>query len=112
MNVTYIHVSVHYVHIKKINSPARETILSYKFWLDSKQLSSYTKATYIVVIKRFFMWTEESDIYPNIARGIKGIRKYVKNHQKESLSVESLKKLLHSINRDDIHGKRDFALIN
>jgi len=97
---------------KKIESPTKETLLSYKFWLDSKQLSSYTKATYIVVIKRFFMWTEESDIYPNIGRGVKGIRKYVKSHQKESLSLESLKKLLLSVNRESLQGKRDYALIN
>src|SRR5581483_4773239 len=79
---------------KKIELPTKETLLSYKFWLDSKQLSSYTKATYIVVIKRFFLWTDDSDIYPNIARSVKGIRKYVKNHQKESLSPDSLKKVL------------------
>lgn len=97
---------------KKITHPKKETILSYKFWLDSKQLSSYTKAMYIVVIRRFFLWTEESDIYPNVSRGVKGIKRYLKGHQKESLSIDALKKLLQSIDCSDIQGKRDFALIN
>src|SRR5947207_4260705 len=112
---TYSNALVQFVNwcsTKKIEAPTKETLLSYKFWLDSKQLSSYTKATYIVVIKRFFIWTEESDIYPNIGRGVKGIRKYVKSHQKESLSLESLKKLLLSINRESLKDKRDYALIN
>ena|SRR5438477_7710968 len=112
---TYSNALVQFVNwcsTKKIEAPTKETLLSYKFWLDSKQLSSYTKATYVVVIKRFFMWTEESDIYPNIGRGIKGIKKYVKSHQKESLSLDALKQLLHSIERSTLRGKRDFALIN
>lgn len=97
---------------KKIVTPKRETILSYKFWLDTKSLSSYTKAVYIVVIRRFFLWTEDSSLYPNISRGVKGIKKYAKSHQKESLSIDALKTLLASIKCDDLLGKRDFALIN
>jgi site-specific recombinase XerD len=65
---------------KQISNPKKETILSYKFWLDSKQLSAYTKAMYIVVIRRFFLWTEESDLYPNVSRGVKGVKRFSKNH--------------------------------
>jgi len=97
---------------KAITRPEHENVLSYKFWLDSKQLSAYTKAVYIVVIKRFFLWTEEYEYYKNVARKVKGIKRYSKSHQKESLSIESLKKLLGSIACDTIIGKRDFALIN
>lgn len=97
---------------RQIVYPKHETILSYKFWLDSKQLSSYTKAVYIVVIKRFFLWADESGLYENISRKVKGIKRYSKSHQKESLSIDSLKKLLSSIDCSDLLGKRDFALIN
>lgn len=97
---------------KNIIQPQRETILSYKFWLDTKQLSAYTKAIYIVVVRRFFLWTEESNLYPNIARGVKGIKKFAKSHQKESLSIEALKKVVSSIDCSTLRGKRDFALIN
>lgn len=97
---------------KNIIQPQRETILSYKFWLDTKQLSAYTKAIYIVVVRRFFLWTDESNLYPNIARGVKGIKKFAKSHQKESLSIEALKKVVSSIDCSTLRGKRDFALIN
>lgn len=113
--VTYLNAMVQFVRWcteKKITEPKRETILSYKFWLDTKGLSSYTKAMYIVVIRRFFLWTEESDLYPNVSRGVKGIKRYVKSHQKESLSIDTLKKLFASIDCATLQGKRDFALIN
>ncbi len=98
---------------KKITYPKHETILSYKFWLDTKGLSSYTKAIYIIVIRRFFSWLHDSDfLKENIARKIKGIKRYAKSHQKESLSIESLKKLLASIDCSNMQGKRDYALIN
>ncbi|HSC24876.1 MAG TPA: tyrosine-type recombinase/integrase [Candidatus Babeliales bacterium] len=97
---------------KKVEKPQRETILSYKFWLDTKGLSSYTKAIYIVVIRRFFLWTEDAQLYPNVSRGVRGIKKYAKNHQKESLSIDSLKQLFASIDCSSLKGKRDFALIN
>jgi integrase/recombinase XerD len=112
---TYLNAMTQFVRWcaeKKIVAPKRETILSYKFWLDTKSLSSYTKAVYIVVVRRFFLWTEDSELYPNVSRGVKGIKKYAKNHQKESLSIEALKALFASIDCSTLQGKRDFALIN
>jgi len=97
---------------KQITHPKHETVLSYKFWLDTKQLSSYTKAVYIVVIRRFFLWADEEGLYENVSRKVKGIKRYSKSHQKESLSLDALKKLLSSIDCSDMRGKRDFALIN
>jgi integrase/recombinase XerD len=112
---TYLNAMTQFVRWcteKKITEPKKETILSYKFWLDTKGLSAYTKAMYIVVIRRFFLWAEDSGLYNNVARGVKGIKRYVKSHQKESLSIDALKKLLASIDCSTLHGKRDFALIN
>lgn len=112
---TYLNAMTQFVRWcaeKKITEPRRETILSYKFWLDTKGLSSYTKAMYIVVVRRFFLWTEDSQLYPNVSRGVKGIKKFAKSHQKESLSIDALKKLFASIDCSSLQGKRDFALIN
>jgi len=52
----------------QIEQPRRETILSYKFWLDTKQLSSFTKAMYIVVIAIFFCG-QKSQIFIPILHG-------------------------------------------
>src|ERR1700733_13566855 len=64
---------------RNITHPKHEEILAYKLWLDTKQLSSYTKAVYIVVIRRFFLWADEEEKYGNVARKIKGIKRYSKS---------------------------------
>ncbi len=97
---------------KRINKPKRETILLYKNYLDKQELSTYTKAIYLVVVRRFFVWTEEYHFYPNIAHGIKGIKRRLKRHNKDSLTPDYLKRLFAVIDQSSIRGKRDFALIN
>lgn len=113
--ITYLNALLQFIRwcaSKGYSEPKRENILSYKFFLDTKNLSAYTKAIYIVVVRRFFLWTEEYELYPNVSRGVKGIKKFARNHQKESLSIALLKKLLSSIDCSTLIGKRDFALIN
>lgn len=96
----------------KIYNPNRETILAYKKHLDDKGLKPYTRSSYLVVVRLFFAWTESLKIYPNVASGIKGAKKSVKAHNKSSLTVPHVKNLLDSIDRRDLFGKRDYALIN
>ncbi|BDC34544.1 tyrosine recombinase XerC [Candidatus Dependentiae bacterium Noda2021] len=93
-------------------SPNRQTILAYKESLDVKGLRPFTRSAYLVVVRKFFEWTETLKLYPNIARGIKGAKKQVKSHQKNALTIDQIKLLLGSIERSTITGKRDYALIN
>lgn len=95
-----------------ITNPTRETILTYKEWLDAKGLKPFTRSGYLVAVRRFFEWAESLKLYPNIAKGIKGARRAIKTHQKNALTVDQIEKLLNSIERTTIQGKRDFALIN
>jgi integrase/recombinase XerC/integrase/recombinase XerD len=97
---------------KKISHPTRETILAYKESLDKKGLRPYTRASYLVAVRKFFEWSEGMQLYPNIARGVKGARRGMKTHQKDSLSIDHIKKLLTAINRNTLQGLRDYALIN
>lgn len=97
---------------EQFDTPKREVILLYKYWLDSQKLSSFTKATYLVVVKRFFLWAEQEGMCGNITRGIKGIKRQLKNHQKDSLSEELIVRLLQSIKKNKIIDYRDFAIIN
>ncbi len=97
---------------KKITKPSRMTILQYKASLNNRGLSAFTKSLYIVLVRRFFSWTHENDIYPDIAHGIKTARTKHKSHHKDSLSVADVKLLLASIDQQSLKGKRDYALIN
>lgn len=88
------------------------TILQYKASLDSRRLSAFTKSLYIVLVRRFFSWTHENNIYPDVAHGIKTARTRQKSHHKDPLSIADVHTLLETIDRSSLQGKRDYALIN
>lgn len=94
------------------SSPDRGTILLYKNYLiTEKELSALTIGGYLTALRRFFEWLEAMRIYPNIAKAVRGPKKR-RGFKKDALSVEQAKQLLFSIDRADLTGKRDFALIN
>lgn len=86
-------------------------ILYYKNHLKELGLSAYTITSYLVVVRRFFAWTESKKIYPNIARSIKGM-KAPKGFRKECLTGEQTNDLLTQFGLDTLQAKRDFAIIN
>lgn len=99
-------------HPERLEVMSRETILAYKDALDIKGLRPFTRANYLVVVRKFFEWAESMKLFPNIAKGIKGARRGLKSHQKDSLTIEHIQKLLTIIDRSTLQGMRDFALIN
>ena len=94
------------------DTPTRETILRYKNDLDLQGLRPATRACYLVAVRKLFEWAESLKMYPNIAKGIKGARRALKHHQKDALSLDQVKKVLNSIKKETVQGKRDFAFIN
>ncbi|WP_051412054.1 tyrosine-type recombinase/integrase [Halonatronum saccharophilum] len=97
--------------IETLNSLAREDILQYKRDLIKSQMSSYTISSYITVVRKFFQWLESEKIYPNITQNIKGMKK-PKGHKKNCLTVDQIREALNSINREDLNGKRNYAIFN
>ena len=86
-------------------------ILDYKKFLSDQKLAAYTINSYLVVVRRFFAWTESKKIYPNVAKTIKAMKK-PKDFRKESLSNQQIARVLKGINQSTLQGKRDFAVIN
>lgn len=86
-------------------------ILEYKKFLDDQKLAAYTINAYLVVVRRFFAWTESKKIYPNIAKTVKAMKK-PQGFRKESLSDQQIARVLKGINQSTLQGKRDFAIIN
>lgn len=86
-----------------------EHIIDFKrFLIDNK--GSRTADLYFTVVRRFYKWLELRKVYPNICFGIHSPRKE-KSFSRMPLSVDQVQNLLKSINRDDLKGKRDFAMI-
>lgn len=91
--------------------PEGSDILEYKQFLNKEGLSAYTINAYLVVVRKFFAWTESKKIYPNIAKTIKGM-KSPRGFRKECLTNEQISRVLMRINSSTIQGKRDFAIVN
>ncbi len=96
----------------KITSLEREDLLRYKLYLSKdRSLAAFTISGYLTAVRRFFEWLEIYQKLPNVARGIKGPSRK-RGFRKDSLTVEQSKKIISSVDRTTLTGKRDFALIN
>jgi integrase/recombinase XerC/integrase/recombinase XerD len=102
---------ISWLAMNMITQPDRESILRFKTFLMESGLSANTVNSYLVAVKRFFVYLEGIRKYPNVAKDVKGV-KQPKGHLRESLTVSQVKDLLAQIDSSTLQGKRDFALIN
>lgn len=96
---------------KRLHQPTREDILQYKQHLEKQHLSALTVSAYIVVVRRYFDWLESKQIYLNIARTIKGLKRS-KGFRKDPLTLDQILNLLENLPAATQQEKRDFAIIN
>lgn len=99
---------VKYMALNGITQPAREDVLAYREWLKEDHKAT-TIQNYIIAVRLFFQWTEQENLYPNIAQHIKGA-KLTKEHKKDYLTSSQIKNILGNIPRDTPQGRRDFAI--
>ena len=93
-----------------IKQPTRDNILAFKKELESKECKPATIALYLAATRRFFSWTEQTGIYPNITVGIKA-PKIEKGHKKDYFAANQIKSILNGIRRDDLEGLRNYAVM-
>jgi len=87
-------------------------IRTFKIFLLNKGLVPNTVSVYLVAIRQFLSYLVERGILPsNPAKEVKRPR-IPKTHQRDALTAESARNLLHIISRDSLKGSRDFAMIN
>lgn len=92
-----------------IKQPTRETVMGWRESLKDN-LKATTIQMYLTSVKLFFRWTEQEQIYPNIADHVKAPRVST-GHKKDCLTCEQSQKVLSSINTDTLQGKRNYAII-
>lgn len=78
---------------------------------NDRHFSDLTMYSYIATLKSFFAWLHAIGRYADITQKIILPQK-ISNRRKESLTGIQVKTILSSIDRTNIEGKRDFALIN
>ncbi len=93
---------------RNLNSLNREDVLEYKDSLLSSGLSSLTISSYLVVVRKFYEWTESLKIYPNIAKGIKTPQRK-QAFKKQHLSEIKSRELLEYYREKSL---RDYAIVN
>ena len=93
-----------------IIQPTREDILSYRQHLIDTGHKPTTVQAYIAVLRLFFRWLSQEGLYRNIADHVKGA-KLDREHKRDYLTAEQVKRLLGSVDRATAAGLRDYALL-
>lgn len=100
---------LNYLRLRGITAPTREDVISFREELKVNHKPS-TVQNYIIAVRLFFQWTEQSGIYPDIAQHVKGA-KISKDHKKDYLTSSQVKSVLSGITRDTAQGRRDYAIV-
>ena len=99
-----------YLRQNQIGNPSAETVRQYRDYLQNTGKKATTVKNYIIAVKRFFAWTEEAGLYPNIAKHIKSGH-LSKNFKKDYLTSSQARQILNHVDRSTIKGKRDYAML-
>jgi len=98
-------------HNLKIKDIKRQNILNFKNSLIKSKLKNTTISLYIIVVRKAFSWlTLEKYIKYDVSQNIKSL-KISREHKKDALTVEQVKKVLKKIDTRCLRGKRDYALV-
>ena len=100
-----------WIRSQNIQNPTRETILAYKNYLIAQGKTSFTVQSYLVSVRKFFEYVEGMKLYPNVAKGVKGMKRS-KSFKKDPLTIEQIKLLLGSVDQSNIEGLRTYAILN
>lgn len=89
-----------------VSTLVRQDVLNYKRYLINTGLSPLSIGSYLTAVRKFYQWTENEDLFKNIARDIKTPRR--KNaFVKQTLKPDQVKDLLSKIT-----DKRNYAILN
>ena len=103
-----------------IVNPTREDLYSWIEDMKSAGKSASTIQLYTAAAKVFFRWTEQDNLYPNIADHLKTGVKVSHSHKRDALSPEQCKTLCTSVDnisakkkiRNDLTTARDKAILS
>ena len=93
-----------------INNPSHDDLINFKKSLESAGRKPATIGLYLAACRRFFSWTEQRGIYPNITTGVKAPRQE-RGHKRDFFGVTQIKSILSDIDRTTLEGKRNFAIM-
>ena len=96
---------------KENSQPRYDDVLNFIDHLKQEHKAPSTIQTYTVAVRLFFKWAENSRLYPNIARDVKGAKVNTKAHKGAYLTADEAQAVLKSINTETIAGLRNYTMI-
>ncbi len=93
-----------------IKEPTKAHLLMYRNHL-SKHRETSTVDSYMSAVKLLFKYLAEKEIHPNVALGIRRLRKST-THRRGNLSIDQVDELLSALPRQTLIEKRNYAIIN
>lgn len=93
-----------------VEQPARADVLAFRDELAATGHKATTIQNYVTAAKVFFKWTAQAGLYPDIAEHLKGA-KLNHEHKKDYLTSGQVQRVLSTISRDTLKGKRDYAIL-
>lgn len=93
-----------------ISKPKHEDMVNFKKSLECAGRKASTIALYLAAARRFFSWTEQRGICPNVATGVKAPRQE-RGHKRDFLGATQLKNIFAGMEHKTLQQKRDFAII-
>lgn len=99
-----------YFAMNGITQPGRGDILAFREELKASGHKPTTVQNYITATRLFFQWTAQEGLYPNIAEHLKGA-KLDRQHKKDYLTSGQVKEVLTGIDRGNLQGLRDYAIL-
>ena len=99
-----------YLSLNGITQPGREDLLAFRDDLKASGHKPTTVQNYITATRLFFQWTAQEGLYPNIAEHLKGA-KLDREHKKDYLTSAQVKEILSTVDRADLQGLRDYAIL-
>jgi integrase/recombinase XerC len=93
-----------------ITRPTRQTLIAYRSALEAEGKKASTVSAYLTATRLLFTWLNQEGIYPNVAERVKGKRPS-KEHKRDFLPAEGIRATLAAIDRSNLAGLRDYALV-
>lgn len=99
-----------YFEAEAINAPERTDIINFRKHIEHSGHKPATTALYMTACRRFFSWTAQTGIYPNVAAGVKSPKQDY-GHKRDFFQAKQIMKILNCIDRTNPIGRRNFAII-
>jgi len=105
-----IRVFLRWLRERGIATPSRTDILAYRDWLRQTHAPA-TVSLYMSAVRLLFAWAEQEGLVASdVARRVKGA-KLDRGHKRDCLTSAQAGRLLESVDRTDLRGLRDYAIL-